>query len=217
MENFEAKKDVPGSPKEPLPALEKAAEKLPPPPKPLSRFARILRIALYSLGGALLIFLAGMLVALVAFTWPARDELKGVGAELKAEQATTQQQKDELKSQADRLAALDAEKKDLQAKLDSGNLHIAILNTLSDVMSARLALADKNDAGARLALSNLAKSLGTLESLVQEDQKAVITALQADLTSAMNILASSPGTVQADLEVMTQNLVQLRDTYFRER
>ena len=208
MDKPEMKNDKPELLREPGSAFGKSPEKSPITPKPASRFQRIMRISLFSLLGAVVLFLGGMLVSYLAFARPAQTELTRVSAELEAEKATVQQQEDEL-------ADLQAQVKTLQADLDSASLQVAVLTPLTDVMSARLAMGASNNAGTRLALNNLVKSLDALDSLASGDQKAVIAAMRKDLQAVMGDLESNPSAAQAGLEVLLANLLRFKETISR--
>jgi len=217
MEKNEQENEVPEPREDAVPPGPPVSVQTPVPVKTADRLGMILRVALFSVLGGLVLFLAGMLVSFLIFTRPVQADLEAVSARLAEQEAKNEQVENDIKDLQDTKAGLEAEKIALQNSLVSNDLHIALLNTLADVMSARLALAAENDTGTRLALNNAVNSLKTLESLVQADQRVVVVALQADLESIASALSSSSASAQGDLEVMTENLMQLRESYFRQR
>ena len=195
----------------------KAVDKAPALKKPTGRFQMFLRIALFSLGGALILFLAGAIVTYLVLTRPAQAELGRVSADWEDEKTASQQRIADLESRIEKLSSQEMINKELQQELDAAGLHIAILNTLTDVMTARIELAAKNEAGVRLALNNVSKSLATLEGLVQPDQQAAVMAMQDHLKLVMGEFVTNASAAESDLDVLTENLLQLRQTFLSSR
>jgi hypothetical protein len=195
------------------------SQKTPPPPMPAesppifpkspSRFQKFLRTALLSLGGALVLFLAGLIVGYVWLTRPAQAEVQRLTAELSDEKTASQERIAELEGQVENLTAVETKGAAIQQELEEARLQLAVLNTLTDVMAARIELAAKNEAGMRLALNNVAKSLTTLAGLAPADQKEALQAMQDHLELVLEELENNPASADQDLDVLEQNLLQL--------
>ncbi len=207
--------DLETSPKTPLP--EKPAESAPSLPRGPGRFKRFVRNALLTLAGALVLFLAGLIVGYVWLARPAQVETRRVNAALSEEKTASQQRIAELESQVENLTAVETKSRQVQQELETARLQVAILNTLVDVMTARIELPAKNEAGVRLALNNVAKSLTTLAGLTPADQQETLQAMQDHLKQVQGEFENNPIAAEKDLDILEQNLRQLKDALLNSR
>lgn len=181
-----------------------------PKAKPETRFQRFLRQALRWLVGFLIVFGLGVLASVFLLYQPTRQELTNLTGQL--DQAN--QQISQLKNEINGLKPLEAKNKDLQNQLDQANLHIVIISALSDVNAARLALANDDQAGAKLHLTNTPKTLTDLASLVGSNQSEKIKSMQDRLQLAVSEISSNKFAAKSDLGVLAEDLVQLENTFF---
>jgi hypothetical protein len=181
-----------------------------PKAKPETRFQRFLRQALRWLGGLLIVFGLGVLASVFLLYQPTRQELTNLTGQL----GQANQQISQLQNEINGLKPLEAKNKDLQNQLDQANLHIVILSGLSDVNAARLALANDDQAGAKLHLTNTPKTLTDLESLVGNNQSEKVKSMQDRLQLAVSEISSNKFAAKSDLSVLAEDLVQLENTFF---
>lgn len=174
----------------------------PKKPSPLgSLFAKIVRWA----AGIGLIFTFG-----VALTWlvrvvPLGRDLNGVRDDL----ATARVEIDVLEQVAEGMQALEQSKVALQAELTAAEQHLNLRKILSDVSTARLALANDNLAGALSALVDTDERLSRLqESLEGEDANAIV-GLRVRLQQAISEIDTNVFAADGDLGILANDLLGL--------
>ena len=172
---------------------------------PESGFKRFVRRLLRWTLGLLIVFGLGVLTAIFTLYLPANEKLRQANAAL-----------GQSKQQIAGLKALEGDKQTLQAKLDTANLYVAMLSVLVDVTGARLALASNDPAEARVHLSDTAAKLENLGALLKAEQSKIAVSMQKRLENALKELESDQYAAQSDLNVLANNLVQLRIKYFAE-
>jgi peptidoglycan hydrolase CwlO-like protein len=143
----------------------------------------------------------------LAFYIPSRQKLDKANTELEAASAS-------IADKTDQLTALQTDNDDLQAELDTVTLHAVILNVLSSVRGASLAVGADDYAGARLSLIQATEALDTLPALLGSDQKDVLTAMQQSAAQALGDVQTDLKSAQPELDQLTKNLVQLEDNLF---
>ena len=112
-------------------------------------------------------------------------------------------------------SASQADSETLQQKLDSATLHMVVLEALSGVRGASLAVAADDYAGARLSLIQASDALDTLAGLLAgTDQKDVLTSMQQSAAQALTDVQTDLKSAQPELDQFTQNLVQLEENLF---
>ncbi|MFZ6030573.1 MAG: hypothetical protein ACOYYS_22935 [Chloroflexota bacterium] len=150
--------------------------------------------------------LGALLIGAILY-FPTRHKLDQTNAELERISAT-------LASQSDQITILKTDNETLQTKLHSATLHISVLQVLSDVRAASLAVAVDDYAGAHLALSQVTETLDTLSDLLGTEQKNVLTALQQNAAQALTEAKTDLKSAQPTLDQLTKNLVQLQNNLF---
>jgi hypothetical protein len=165
--------------------------------KPETRLHKSMRGALRWVLVALLAFGLGALLIAFALYVPTRQKLDKANADLERANAT--------------ITANEA----LQKNLDSATLHMYVLQALSGVRGASLAVASDDYAGARLSLIQASEALDTLSGLLQgTDQNDVLTAMQQSAAQALTEVKANLKSAQPELDQLTNNLVQLEDNLF---
>jgi len=175
--------------------------------KSQTRLPKFMRGALRWAVVALLAFGLGALLIALALYVPARQKLDKASADLARANAT-------ITDQTDQITTLQTDNGTLQKKLDSATLHMFVLEALSGVRAASLAVAADDYAGARLALIQASDALDTLSGRLGTNQKDVLTAMQNSAALALTEMKTDLKSAQPELDQLTQNLVQLEDNLF---
>ena len=175
--------------------------------KPETRLQKAMSSALrWGLVGLLALGL-GALIITFALYLPTRNKLDDVGADLEQAKAT-------ITSQTEQITTLQTSNETLQENLDSTTLHMYVLEGLSGVRGASLAVAADDYAGARLSLIQASEALDTLPGLLGTNQKDVLTAMQQGAAQALDNVQNDLKSAQPELDQLTKNLVQLEDNLF---
>lgn len=175
--------------------------------KPETRLQKSMRGALRWLLVALLAFGLGALIIAFAFYFPARQILDTAKADLESANAT-------IAEKTAQIATLQADNATLQADLDSATLHMVVLEALSGVRAASLAVAADDYAGAHLSLAQASAALDLLPGLVGADQRDVLSDLQQSAAQALVEMDTNLASAQPELDQLTTNLVQLENNLF---
>lgn len=175
--------------------------------KPETRLQKLLAGALrWGLVG-LIAFALGALVITFALYNPTRQKLNVANAALEHANETTN-------TQADQIVTLQTENENLQTELDSTTLHFNVLEALSGLRGASLAVNTNDYAGARLQLIQASEALDTLSGRVGADQKDVFIAMQQSASQALSDVQYNLRSAQPELDQLINNLVQLEDNLF---
>ncbi len=89
-----------------------------------------------------------------------------------------------------------------------------VLEALSGVRGASLAVAADDYAGARLWLIQASEALDTLPDLLGTDQKDILTPMQQSAAHALSDVQNELKSAQPYLDQLTKNLVQLEANLF---
>ncbi len=98
--------------------------------------------------------------------------------------------------------------------LDTAMLHMDLLQALSGVRGANLAVAADDYAGARLLLIKATTALGALSNQLGEEQSDVLAALLQSAAQALTDMQTDLKSAQPELNQLAQNLVQLEENLF---
>lgn len=180
-----------------------------PSPKPESGIRRFFRSLVRWL--LLLVLLFGLGVAATYF-WlyqPLTEQHQKAQADLQQTRQLLEQTQKDLKTAQTDTQNLKGQVETAQAKL-AGETNRANLQTvLTDVTTARLALANKDGASAQAALQAAKTHLGPLMPVIKEKDSARADAVSTRLDLVMNELNRDPRTAVSDLDVLTRNLQEL--------
>jgi chromosome segregation ATPase len=175
--------------------------------KPETRLQKVMRGALRWVLVGLLAFGVGALIITFILYVPTRQKLAKANADL--EQANAK-----ITANTDQITILQVGNETLQKELDSTTLHMYVLEALSGVRGASLAVAADDYAGARLSLIQASEALDTLSGLLGMDQKDVLTALQQSAAQTLANVQNDLKSAQPELDQLTKNLVQLENSLF---
>jgi hypothetical protein len=177
----------------------------PEPEKIESGFRVFLRNALRWLIIAVILLVLGGLAVFQFLYQPKVQQLSQANASLTEEQ----QQVEALQTEVASLTALEEENKSLQDELAAANRRVKILSALSDVNSARMALAMEDEEAARSSVANTARILTELAGLAGVEHRDQVEAMQARLKLALDEIERDAFAAQSDLGVLAAQLVQL--------
>ena len=182
-----------------------------------SGFKRFLRRLLRWLIGLLVVFILGAVAATLVLYRPAAEKLLQAQSALKQVQgqiADQQAKKDSLNRRLTevqaRVETLEADNQTLQAELEAAGLYATLLSALVDLTGARLALASNDPASARVYLSNMPAALENLSALLGVRERTLVVPMQRRLEQAVDNLEGDQYATQSDLNVLANNLVQLK-------
>lgn len=185
-------------------------EPIPTEAKPETRLNKFIRGALRWVLVGLLAFAAGALIITFALYIPTRQKLETTNADLELANAT-------ITANTDQITILQAGNETLQKNLDSNTLHMYVLEALSGVRGASLAVTADDYAGARLSLIQASDALDTLPGLLEMDQKDVVTAMQQSAAQALDNVQNDLQSAQPELDQLTKNLVNLEENLFPDQ
>ncbi len=175
--------------------------------RPASRLQLSMRIALRWVVVALAAFGLGALLIAFAFYIPAYQKLAKASADLENAKAV-------ITANTDQITTLQADNETMQKNLDATMLHGSVLEALSGVRGASLAVAADDYAGARLSLIQASEALDTLSGMLGADQQDVLTAMQKGAAQALIDVKTNLKSAQPELDQLTKNLVQLEKNLF---
>jgi chromosome segregation ATPase len=160
----------------------------------------------------LLIFFAlGALVITWAFYLPLRQRTEGRFSDLQA----AEREIDQLQQDLAAAQALSGQSEALETELDQAGAHIGLLKARLDVAAAQLALAQKDTAKARVALSQTSRTLDELAAGRDEDQRQVIADLKTRINLVRDEIGQNDFAAQSDLDVLAAGLLELESAVIR--
>ncbi len=177
-----------------------------------SRFGRFMKTATRWLFGLLIVFGLGALAVIFALYTPTRQALQQSQTDLQ----TANQKISDLESQVQKMTTLESQNAALQKEVDAGTLHIKLLTALADVDTARVALAEKDSAAAKTALTNTTATLKDVASLAGSDQSEAVKFIQDRLNLVLGEVETDAATAQSDLVVMATKLLELEKALFNQ-
>lgn len=192
-----------GKPAAPAPAAKQ-------PSRAARAFTRGLRWTLVFL----IVFGAGILLALFAWYRPAVSLLNAANQQIAEVESQTSQRITSLQAEASTLPELQTQNQELGSALTQAQLHVTILSARADVAAAQLALAQQEPTKARLALSKTGETLKTMGTLLQTDQVKLAADMQNRLELAISEIGENQNAAESDLEVLATDLLELENAYF---
>jgi cytoskeletal protein RodZ len=171
----------------------------------LSRMRRFWRASLVWLAVVAISFTAGVLIFNFLRYQPQEKELT------QAYETTTDLQNQvislttQLKTATDRLLVLE----DVQT-------HLELLQVLSDVNNARLALVDKDVPAAKAALVKTPQRLEDLAPKISAADASLTASLPQRLTLILSGMSNDVETAKVDLELLAGNLLDIEAALFRK-
>jgi hypothetical protein len=184
------------------------ADLKPAPAKPkLSIYRRILRWGL----SAVILFGLGALAVALGVVMPMQRSGQSRESALEA----ANQKISSLEATMESFSSLGSKTKGLETDLDQANRAIAILSARADVATAQLALAKKDPAKARLAVTNTPATFDKLAALLEPNQRQVVTDMKDRLNLALTELDTNSYAAESDLDVLMTALLQLESAILR--
>lgn len=197
-------------------------------PQEETRARRFFRKLIRWTAGLLVIFGLGFLTAVFTIYTPKVDELDQSQGDLNRAGSTISGLEDQISALQDQNAALEGQIDTLNQKIadledqnqtlltEQGDftLHIALLKTRADVISAQVELYDQNPAQARVLLANTDQNLTNIESLLPDDLKDVVTPLKTRLELAISEIDTDPETAIDDLGILAGDLLEIKNALF---
>jgi len=184
-------------------------EKITKQPGPLGRFfIRVVRWA----AGIGLVFGFG-----VVLTWLIRvAPLVGERRDLRDELAAANAHIADLEGVVSDLRDLEKTNASLQAELTSAELHIVLLNILSDISEARFALAFDDRAAAHAALTDTDELMSSLQEALGGEEANTVVGLRVRLLQAISEIDTDTFAADGDLEILANGLMNLEQKVFSD-
>jgi len=180
------------------------------PPKASARLSASLVAALRWFVVALATFGLGALLVSVIYLIPTRQKLDKATADL--DQATQV------------IATLEAEKAGLTSQVNAltaeaslANQHIYLLQTLTSVQEASLALAENDTTAMGLSLQRASQALDSLTPLLDATYKTALSEMKQELALAQTKMTVEPQNARTHLQKLQTNLKLLEDNLFPRR
>lgn len=184
-------------------------EKITKEPGPLGRFfIRVVRWA----AGIGLIFGFGVVLTWIVRVVPLVGELRDLREELGA--ANTQITG--LEDVVSDLRDLERTNASLQAELTKAELHIVLLNVLSDISEARLALAIDDRAAAHAALTDTDDLMVSLQEALEGEDANNVVGYRVRLQQAISEVDTDTFAADGDLEILANGLMNLEQKVFSD-
>lgn len=178
-----------------------------PPESRLNYF--LLRLLRWALG---ILIVAGLGALLVIFTIYRSKQQELVQSQDQLQQANARIA--DLEGKVENLSTFEGQNQNLQAELEKAQLHVAILSARSDVAAAQLALAQNDQAKARLAVSKTPETLKMLENMLDPGKKKLATDMQSRLDLAIKGIGENAYAAGSDFDVLATGLLELENAYF---
>ncbi len=198
------------------PSVEDTHVEAPPPaveveaPKEPSRLVLFLMKALRWAAGIGLLFAFGVVLTWIVRVGPLARELRDVRSDLTAANA----QIEELEERLSGMEALEQSYASLEADFKDAELHLSLLEILSDVDEARLALAMDNATAARNALSDTDERLSMLQKDLEDEYANTVAGARFRLQQAISEIDTNMFAAMGDLQILANDLMNLESEYF---
>ena len=198
------------------PSVEDAHVETPPPaveveaPKEPSRLVLFLMKALRWAAGIGLLFAFGVVLTWIVRVGPLARELRDVRSDLTAANA----QIEELEERLSGMEALEQSYASLETDFKDAELHLSLLEILSDVDEARLALAMDNPTAARNALSETDERLSMLQKDLEDEYANTVAGARFRLQQAISEIDTNMFAAMGDLQILANDLMNLESEYF---
>jgi hypothetical protein len=177
-------------------APEKPPREMPTWLRAFIRWGLVILVA-FALGAALITF---------GFYLPLQQDYLSTKADLEEKETLLAERETEL-------AALTSTSQTLQQELDQANLRAAILNALSAVQAARLAVAEGNQANATLLIANVVQALDELGPMITDKtQSEAVAAMELSATQAQATASSNLAEAGATLAQINDALRSMLTT-----
>ncbi len=198
------------------PSVEDTHVEAPPPaveveaPKEPSRLVLFLMKALRWAAGIGLLFAFGVVLTWIVRVGPLARELRDVRSDL----TTANAQIEELEERLSGMEALEQSYASLEADYKDAELHLSLLEILSDVDEARLALAMDNATAARNALSDTDERLSMLQKDLEDEYANTVAGARFRLQQAISEIDTNMFAAMGDLQILANDLMNLESEYF---
>ena len=198
------------------PSVEDTHVEAPPPaveveaPKEPSRLVLFLMKALRWAAGIGLLFAFGVVLTWIVRVGPLARELRDVRSDLTAANARIE----ELEERLSGMEALEQSYASLEADFKDAELHLSLLEILSDVDEARLALAMDNPTAARNALSETDERLSMLQKELEDEYANTVAGARFRLQQAISEIDTNMFAAMGDLQILANDLMNLESEYF---
>lgn len=157
-----------------------------------------------------LVFLLGVMLTWVLRVRPQADQNLALERSL----ADTRNQMETLQSELEDLRGLEEDNRELRQELKTKDHHLDLLAVLVDVTRSRLALAQDQSAEAAAALEGTDARLESLQRGLEGSDAEAVAGMRDRLNLVLNELETDTFAAQGDLEILTNNLVELERRIF---
>lgn len=177
-----------------------------------SRTGRIVRRSLRWIAGLAFVFALGVLVVFFARVRPQSDQIRSLQRQLDE----SQQELSTAQARVEDLEPLQDENQRLVDRLAETEHHLELLEVLVDVTSAQLDIARDQPEAASAALEETDAKLEALLEGLEGQNAETVRGMRNRLELVLEGLDDDIFAAQRDLEIMTNNLVDLERQMFQQ-
>ena len=187
----------------PSPEMEQA-------PQEPSRFSKFLTKVIRWAAGIAIIFVFGVVLTWLVRVVPLARDLRSVREDLTAANV----QLADLEVALSDYEELEQDNANLQAELGGTEQHVNLLRILSDVGTARLALANENLLAARTALADTDERMAGLQEFLGGEDANIVVGLRVRLQQAISEIDTNAFAADGDLSILANDLHSLESRLF---
>ncbi len=158
------------------------------------------------------VLLLGVMATWIVRVRPQGDRIRSLERSLDETRTEVQALRADLES----MQSLEQENEALRADLETKDRHLDLLAVLVDVTRARLELAQDNAGEAQVALERTDDRLASLQEGLEESAAENVSGMRDRLNLVLNELESDTFAAERDLEILSNNLVELERSLFGE-
>ena len=197
---------------EPTEELESTTNEIQEP----SRFQIFLRKGVIWLGVVVVSFLVGFLVFFLTIYSPLNSKYKENNDSLAQSKQTVDSLQSEALSLNNQISKLEKENQDITSQLGKTINHRELLFVLEEVSTARLALANNDIPGAKIALDKTSSRLEALAPVFASVDANLAQSLSQRLSLVLSGMDKDVETAQVDLQLLSRSLMDIETTLFSE-
>lgn len=175
-----------------------------------TKAAKFIRRAAIWLLAILVIFLGGYALSHIMVAGPTKLALE----EARSDLAMAEEEIASLQGEVEDLSSFEAANESLERDMEDVNTHITVLSARVAVTGALISLHDGELAEVRLKLDKVKETLKVLKTMLNADQRDVVTSMEQRLELVVGELDEDTTAAEMDLKVLSGKLISLENTLF---
>ena len=179
-------------------------------PKEPSRLGKLFTKLVRWAAGIAVIFVSGVVLTWLIRVAPLARDLRSIREDLTAASA----QIADLELAVSDYEDLEQSNADLQNEVESAEQHLNLMRILSDIATARIALANDNPLAARTALSDTDERMSGLQEALEGEDANTVVQLRVRLQQAISEIDTNAFAADGDLSILSNDLRTLENRVF---